>query len=251
MSNNLPLVNDTIVLTGTSITKRAQSRIEELGGYAIHLPLIETAVIKSSFDAMYLQQSQQVDWLIFTSQNAVYAFTDAMKRFNRTADEWNNHIAVVGKKTADSLIKVGFDIDFMPTVFSADSMVKEFNPKLNPANTCLFVKGSMAKNTIEDGLICEVKTWTIYETVQSLTYVKKFQQMITEKRCTIIFASPSAVAVYVKEILPFFPWEQVLVAAIGHITEQALVDAGATEIIQPQEYTMSAVIEEIAKRKEL
>lgn len=251
MNNNLPLLNDTVVLTGTSITKRAQSRIEALGGYAIHLPLIETALIESSLDAQYLQQSQQVDWLIFTSQNAVYAFIAAMKRFNRTADEWNNQIAVVGKKTADSLTKVGFDIDFMPSVFSADVMVKEFNPKLHADNSCLFVKGSMAKNTIEDGLICEVTTWTIYETVQTLAHIKQFQQMITEKKCTIVFASPSAVAVYAKEILPLFPWEQVTVAAIGHITEHALVDAGATEIIQPQEYTMSAVIEEIAKRKEL
>lgn len=251
MNNKLPLKNDIIVLTGTSITKVAQSRIEELGGEAIHLPLIETVAINSPDDLLYLQQSQQVDWLIFTSQNAVYAFTEKMHRFNLTANEWRNRIAVVGKKTADSLMEVGFDIDFMPTVYSADYMVKEFNPLLGEQTNCLFIRGSMAKNTIIDGLSCQVKTWTIYETVQTTAHIEEFQKILQQKRCTIVFASPSAVDVYKRFILPDISWESVNIAAIGHITEHALLDAGADSIIQPAEYTMTAVIEEIAKRKEL
>lgn len=251
MSSKLPLKDEVIVLTGTSITKAAQSSIEALGGEAIHLPLIETAAIDSLDDVASLQKSQQVDWLIFTSQNAVHAFVEKMQRFSFTANDWQNQIAVVGKKTADSLMEVGFDIDFMPSVFSADVMVKEFNPFIDERTKCLFIRGSMAKNTIVDGLLCEVETWTIYETVQTTAYIEEFQKILQQKRCTIVFASPSAVAMYKQYILPTISWESVNIAAIGHITEHALQEAGATTIIQPAEYTMTAVIEEIAKRKEL
>lgn len=251
MNNRLPLQNDTIVLTGTSVTKAAQSRIEELGGVAVHLPLIETVAISSPDDLLYLQRSQQADWLIFTSQNAVHAFTEKMQIFNFTANDWQNKIAVVGKKTADSLMEVGFDIDFIPSVFSADVMVKEFNPLINIKTNCLFIRGSMAKNTIVEGLSCPVKTWTIYKTVQTIAHVEEFQKILQQKRCTIVFASPSAVDVYKRSILPDINWDSVDIAAIGHITEHALLKAGAKKILQPAEYTMTAVIEEIAKRKEL
>lgn len=251
MNNNLPLLHDSIVLTGTSITRNAQSRIEELGGSAIHLPLIETVEIISSKDKQYLLQSQQVDWLIFTSQNAVYAFLQKMKQYQMTASDWTNQIAVVGKKTADSLKEVGFDIDFMPTIFSADVMVKEFNNVLTAKNRCLFIRGALAKDTIVEGLKCPVETWTIYETLPTTKSINQMRNVIQQKRCTIVFASPSAVDVYVQEILPDISWNSVDVAAIGHITYAALQAVGARNIIQPSEYTMTAVIDEIAKRKEL
>lgn len=251
MSNNLPLLHDSIVLTGTSITRNAQSRIEELGGSAIHLPLIETVEISGLEDLHYLQQSQRVDWLIFTSQNAVYAFLHKMKQYQMGVSDWTNKIAVVGKKTADSLIDVGFDVDFMPTIFSADVMVKEFNPLLTVDNSCLFIRGALAKNTIVEGLKSKIQTWTIYDTIATTKSINQMRIVIQQKRCTIVFASPSAVEVYAKEILPNISWASVDVAAIGHITYEALQDVGATNIIQPSEYTMAAVIEEIANRKEL
>ena len=80
MKSNNRLLGERIVLTGTSITKKAQSKIEALGGQAIHLPLIEVAEIQSIEDQQLLHQSQNMDWLIFTSQNAVHAFANKITK---------------------------------------------------------------------------------------------------------------------------------------------------------------------------
>jgi len=63
----------------------------------------------------------------------------------------------------------------------------------------------------------------------------------------VIFASPSAVDVYAMEVVPHIGWEAAHIAAIGHITEAALEQYGATVDIMPSVYTMQAVIEEIMK----
>lgn len=251
MSNNQPLQHDTIVLTGTSITGQAQSQIEALGGEALHLPLIEVADVQSNDDGLFLQRSQQVDWLIFTSQNAVHAFIRKMEQYEQNTSLWiEQRIAVVGEKTAEALEMAGFSIHFVPTTYSADTMVKEFNRFLQPETTCLFMRGSMAKDTIPNGLKCRVETWTIYETRPTKKSIPELKEQIQHKNCTVVFASPSAVRVYAEEILPLHDWEQIQVAAIGHVTEKALIALGAWDIIQPKTYTMQQVIEEIARRKE-
>ncbi len=49
------------------------------------------------------------------------------------------------------------------------------------------------------------------------------------------------------EVVPHIGWEAARIAAIGHITEAALEQYGATVDIMPSVYTMQAVIEEIMK----
>lgn len=251
MSNNQPLQNETIVLTGTSITGHAQSQIEAFGGEALHLPLIEVAEVQSTDDHLFLQRSQEVEWLIFTSQNAVHAFIHKMTYYGYEASMWSEQrIAVVGEKTAEALELAGFSIHFVPTTYSADAMVKELNRFLELDTTCLFVRGSMAKDTIPNGLKCRVETWTIYETRPTKKSIPELKEQIQHKNCTVVFASPSAVRVYAEEILPIYDWEKITVAAIGHVTEKALMALGAWDIIQPKTYTMQQVVEEIARRKE-
>ena len=63
----------------------------------------------------------------------------------------------------------------------------------------------------------------------------------------MIFASPSAVDVYARDVVPHIGWHAARIAAIGHITEAALEQYGAIVDIMPSVYTMQAVIEEIMK----
>ncbi|HEY4532236.1 MAG TPA: uroporphyrinogen-III synthase [Kurthia sp.] len=250
MKPNQRLLGERIVLTGTSITKKAQSKIEALGGQAIHLPLIEVAEIQSTEDEQLLQQSQNKDWLIFTSQNAVHAFANKLQKYHLSSDQWRTKIAAVGSKTAEALEELGFSIHFMPTTFSADCMVIEFNEILHTSDQCMFMKGSMAKDTLKDGLHCHLAIWTIYETVICTRYVEEMKTLLSNERCTVVFASPSAVDTFAQYILPSINWNTLQVAAIGHITEARLSEYGARNIIQPSVYTMESVIDEIAIRKE-
>ncbi|MBK3493458.1 uroporphyrinogen-III synthase [Viridibacillus sp. YIM B01967] len=251
MLTDLPLSGDKIVLTGTHITASVKKQIEQLGGQAIHLPLITVHEIENDMDREQLEKSQQYDWLIFTSQNAVLAFTHKIQRFHFQASDWSCKVAAVGTKTAEVLEAIGFDIDFMPTIFSADVFVQEFPAVAGDRVTCQFFKGSMAKDTIVKGLSCHVDEWTVYETVQTMEHTAELLTLLKEStNVSVAFASPSAVDVFAKHIAKTIGWQSFLVLAIGHITEQALLQVGAKADVMPTTYTMKALIQELANRKE-
>ena len=248
MPSNLPLKGKTILLTGTSKTTTIVDNITALGGQAIIAPLIETCERLDSNDAEQLNCAHQYDWIIFTSQNAVDAFASKMLRHQLNAKHFQGKIASIGTKTTTALEKLGFQVSFMPSIFSADIFVKEFPSVAGNQPRCLFIRGEKAKSTLKDGLPFELKEWTVYETIerhdQTAAIVSCIQQ---HQDVTVIFASPSAVDVYAMDVVPHVGWQATRIAAIGHITEAALEQYGATVDIMPSVYTMQAVIEEIMK----
>lgn len=240
MPSNLPLAGKTIILTGSHKIQTISPLIEANGGQVKMFPLIETQELVSADDEMRLTQCNDYDWLIFTSQNAVSAFVAKLTRLGLAASTIQCKIAVVGERTADSVQQHGFTYHFMPTVYSADVFVREFNCE----GRALFLRGSLAKSTIADGVGAD--EWTIYETVPSIKHVQALHEaLIAEPEPIVIFASPSAVEMYEKEIVPMLDWRFVKFATIGHVTTQALAQYGVTPIVQPQTYTMKAVIEQL------
>lgn len=240
MLNNV-LAGETVVLTGTSVTASIMTYIESLGATAIHLPLIEV-IERTSEDAQYFIQSMDADWLIFTSQNAVHFLKQKLIRYGYDASHFNGQIAAVGQKTKEALEAIGFTIDFMPTTYSADVFIEQF--QVEKGATCVFFRGNLAKSTIPNGINCDVQCYTVYDTVQTARNMPALNELLTE-RVTIVFASPSAVEVFEahKQEASYN------VAAIGHITRDALVAHGEQRIIIPDTYTMRAVIDELAKQK--
>lgn len=235
------LAGKTIALTGTKKTQTVHDCIVQYGGEAVLFPLITTASVTIEDD---LYKAGHYDWLIFTSQNAVDCF--AQKATAITA----NYVAAVGEKTKQALEALGMTVDFMPTVYSADVFVQEF-PQIVTGNPhCLFVRGSHAKPTIKEGLPYKVDEWTVYETVVQTAFIADFITCIQTKEVTVIFASPSAVDVFHTYIAPTVGWESIRVAAIGHVTANALQQYGVKVAIQPQVYTMQAVINEIIQLEE-
>lgn len=239
MPSNRSLSGEQIVLTGTKMPSAIQQQIESFGGDAIHLPLIEV-IERTTEDAVKLPASMDADWLIFTSQSAVHFLQLKMIRYGYTAENWHGKVAAVGEKTAEQLKKLGFHIDFIPTIYSADVFIQEF--ELKSDETCTFFRGNLAKSTIPDGLNGCVECYTVYDTMQTAKHMPQINELLSD-RVTIVFASPSAVAVFEQHKA-----EKVYnVAAIGHITRDALEAYGEQQIVMPATYTLSAVIEELVK----
>ncbi|MDM5249529.1 MULTISPECIES: uroporphyrinogen-III synthase [unclassified Lysinibacillus] len=248
MQNNLPLEGKTIILTGTSKTTTIIDDITALGGQAIITPLIETCELIDKNDDVHLELARQFEWLIFTSQNAVDAFASKMKRFNLSTENFQVKIASIGTKTTTALEKLGFHVSFMPSIFSADVFVKEFPNVAGSNPTCLFIRGEKAKKTLKEGLPFNLKEWTVYETIERHDQIQVIIDCIrTNSDVTVIFASPSAVDVYAMDVASVIGWKAARVAAIGHITEAAILNHGATVDVMPSVYTMQAVFEEITK----
>ncbi|MGE7091055.1 uroporphyrinogen-III synthase [Lysinibacillus sp. NPDC048646] len=251
MQNNLPLTGKKIILTGTSKTSTIIEDIKALGGQAVITPLIETCELIDRNDDVHLEFARQFKWLIFTSQNAVDAFAGKMKRFNLNARHFQGKIASIGTKTTEALEQLGFHVSFMPSVFSADVFVKEFPGIAGDNPTCLFIRGEKAKKTLKEGLPFELKEWTVYETIARHDQKQVIINCIrSHEDVTVIFASPSAVDVYAMDVASTIGWEATRVAAIGHITEAAILNHGASVDVMPSVYTMQAVIEELMKVEE-
>lgn len=221
------LKGKTIIFTGSSFPQEAAGRVEELGGEAVYLPLIETSI----------RQTEKPDfsdygWLIFTSGTSAEAFCQLQ------VDDVPK-ISAVGEKTAEVLRSNGYQVDFIPSVYSADCFVKEF-PEIAGSEKCLFIKGALAKNTIAN-MPLPVDEWVLYDTNLKLGNAQLLKKM---KQQTLIFASPSAVSAYRKA---GGDWFDIEIAAIGHITEKAIFDAGGHIDFIPAAYTYLDVVNEIAK----
>ncbi|MER1999330.1 MAG: uroporphyrinogen-III synthase [Lysinibacillus sp.] len=235
------LFGKTVILTGSSVVKSAIQLIEQHGGRAVHFPLIKIAETVSSADYARLQRIVGYDWLIFTSQNAVESFLAKCTRHKYEVPV-TIKIAAVGEKTAQLLNKAGLTVHFMPTIYSADVFVREF--QLAPGERALFLRGSMAKSTIREGTGAD--EWTVYETQPCLEHITALDGcIVSSKEPIVVFASPSAVDVYAAEIASNIDWHYVKVASIGHITTAALQKYGVTPYIQPTIYTIQAVIEQL------
>lgn len=244
------LANETIVITGSAKTNSVQQQIEACGGQVLYLPLIATKERVSNEDAQWLAQLDTFDWLLFTSQNAVDAFAAKCARHGVAIRSITCQIAAVGTKTKAAIEALGLTVHFVPSVFSADVFIQEFPRVASRDARCLFCKGNLAKNTIEQ-LPFSVQSWIVYDTVEHEKNAQQLAHILqTTPRATVIFASPSAVRTYTQSALPHVAWERVRVASIGHITTAALQRAGAKHILQPSTYTMQAVVELIIQQSE-
>ena len=235
------LANKTIILTGSTVVQSVQQLIAQHGGKVLSYPLIETVEKISKEEQTYLRNLTNYQWLIFTSQNAVSSFMAKCLRHHIHLPK-SIKVAAVGKKTAELLKQYHIEIHFMPSIFSADVFVKEF--QLAADEKVLFVKGSLAKNTIHEGTGAD--EWIVYETQPCERYIQPFiDSLKMEKQPIVLFASPSAVEVFAKHISPIISWAKVKCASIGHVTTAALATYGVTPIVQPKIYTMQAVIEQL------
>lgn len=235
------LLGKTLIITGSAVVRSVEQLIEQHDGKVYNYPLIETVEKVSKEDEFYFRELPAYQWLIFTSQNAVKSFIDKCIRHEQTIPA-TMKIAAVGEKTAALLQEHGYEIHFMPTVYSADVFVKEFS--MEPGERALFVRGSMAKKTIHEGTGAD--EWTVYETRPCRKYFSQLiQRLLTEKHPIVIFASPSAVDIYAEHIAPQVDWQNVKFASIGHVTTAALEKYGVQPMVQPKIYTMQAVIEQL------
>jgi len=252
MNDNDSLNGETVVFTGTPKSQDVFELVKGYGGKPISLPLISVAEIAEPTDLLRLEACAAYDWLIFTSQTAVASFKAKLERHEVRVDSIPSNIAAIGTRTAAALEEIGFTVQFIPTVFSADVFVKEFKPTEFDLRRLLFLRGSISSDTITEELPFEVDTWTIYSTEKALQNTDSLINLLkNEKNVSVLFASPSAVEVFAEEVVPQIGWHGYSIGAIGHITERALIELGATVDVKPSTYTLKDLVDKLASRKDV
>lgn len=101
------------------------------GAKVIEMPALEIRAPSSwqPLDQSILQL-KTYDWLILTSANAVTFFLGRLSEVGDPKDLEDLKLAVVGKKTAKVLSQYGYEPDFVPPDFVADSLVAHFPEKV-------------------------------------------------------------------------------------------------------------------------
>lgn len=250
MSKKGNLQGQTIVFTGQPKSNEAFLEVERLGGKVETFPLIRTQEVIHQ-DENFISQLHIYDWLIFTSQNAVTAFEKKIIRHKVCTDNLQSKVAAIGSQTAQALEKIGLQVTFIPTTYSANEFVKQFPQISSLFESCLFIKGSLAKKTIKKGLTQQVDEWTVYETLPDVKNAKRLSAYIEQHpNVFVAFASPSSVNIFAQDIARYLGWDRNKIASIGHVTTATLKKHGAPVHVQPKTYTWLALIQEIANWKD-
>ena len=128
------LANKTILVTRPAgQSSQFSLALQQQGAMVIEMPALEI-VPPSSWEALdqEIAARSTFSWLILTSTNGVDYFCQRWQAQGKPLTELAElKIAVVGKKTAHSLQKLGITPDLIPTNFVADSLAAELGQRDN------------------------------------------------------------------------------------------------------------------------
>jgi uroporphyrinogen III methyltransferase / synthase len=230
-----------------------------LGAEPIEAPMIRIAPPE---DPAPLQEvaarAGEFDWIVFTSGNAVQAFMDALLSGSQDVRALKGpRLCTVGPGTAEKLTAYGIKVDLVPSEFRAEAVIAALAAlgSLNGAKV-LLPRADIGRDVIADEL--RTAGATVTDVIAYRTLIEDVQRegdpdiygMLLERKIDVVtFTSGSAVRNFAK----VYGAEQAadllrntVVAAIGPVTAQSAEQLGIRVSIQPDTYTLTALVDAIA-----
>ncbi|GAB2560743.1 uroporphyrinogen-III synthase [Gracilibacillus alcaliphilus] len=239
---NNPLAGKRIMITRetTQAVPLAQL-LENQGAVCERVPLLR-------FEPLYHHLEQppidELDWLFFTSTNTVRFFYEWCQLRGTTV---TNKIASVGKKTSMELKRLGYTVDFEPSVYSGENMVKEFIQQYGKKRIGI-ICGASARREIPEMLTkagIYFKKIVIYRTIKNEQVSRDLNQLVQQVDA-VFFTSPSTVSAFEQFLSPqqfYIARRQLTAVAIGKTTAQALEQRYFEQIIFPETYTVEEMVQ--------
>jgi uroporphyrinogen III methyltransferase/synthase len=244
------------------ITRAARQSVElmeklaALGANPESLPLVAFAAPEDyrPLDAA-LQELENFDWIIFTSENAVRA---VVKRATLHGNLQNvagrrSRAAAVGPTTAAAAERAGFLVDYQAQIHSGAAFAHELGERLR--GQTVFLPRSDRANPDLPTLLKEYGA-EVTEAVAYCTVVpvnldqEKVARIVAGESDAILFFSPTAVehcVTVVGQAELHKLQQQSALTAVGPITANALKEAGVNNMIVAADTTADAVIAALEK----
>lgn len=259
-----PLFGKRIVVTRTrEQASELVALLEENGAYCLEHATISIAPPDSWQEAdAAIDKLSDFDWVVFTSINAIHSFFRRL--FDKGFDSRKIHgskIAAVGKVTADCLLEYGLVADLLPEKFTGEGLVKAMLATEVAEKKVLIPRAMEARKVLEEGLTtagAKVTIAPVYQNLPPLTEGEALRQEIAAGDIDMVtFTSSSTVHNFVamlackdnKELAELL--NGVLIAAIGPITGETIAEYGLTVDVQPETYTIPAMVEAIVAQATL
>ncbi|MGA2251198.1 uroporphyrinogen-III synthase [Terracidiphilus sp.] len=219
--------------------------LRTLGAEPVEVPVLEIRP-PGSFAALdsALHDIASYDWLIFTSTNTVHALIErattvgapSISQSHREMDgiaalsiSPHTRIAAIGSSTAAALQNAGLQVDFVPTSYVAESLIKGL-ASYWPGQRVLLARASQARDVIPDALRtagAQVDVVDAYRNVMPTDAPEKLRSALAKKLDAATFTSSSSVThlaeAAAKAGIPF-PLDGIAAISIGPITSQTLCE---------------------------
>lgn len=249
--DNRPLSGKKVLVTRSRDQAGALAQaLREQGAEPIEFPVIRISP-PSSFAPLdaALDCIADYDWLLFTSANGVRVLLDRVRDLGRDVRSLKGpKIGAIGPKTAEAIADAGIKVDFTPTEFVAEAVVREF-PENASGKRILIPRAEQAREVLPDKLTeqgASVDVVESYRTEIEDSDTPRIKDMLAAGEIDIVtFTSSSTVQNFATLVgkggavsLP----EDVKVACIGPITAQTATDCGLKVHAVADQYTIEGLV---------
>ncbi|WP_136805817.1 uroporphyrinogen-III C-methyltransferase [Desulfosediminicola flagellatus] len=253
-----PLFGRKIIVTRTrEQASELMAGLEEAGANCIECSTINiTPVENYTVLDGELERLDEYHWILFTSLNGVkYFFERLFAKGMDARDLKGPDIGVVGKSTADYLLQYGLNADLIPSVFTGEGLAESLLDQGIEGRNILIPRAQQAREILPEtlrGAGAQVTIAPVYQNVPPAGRKEALREELEAGNVDMLtFTSSSTVRNFLtmvdaaneEELLSLL--NGVKIAAIGPITAKTVTDNGLQVDIQPEEYTIPAMVEAI------
>ena len=233
-----PLFGRRVLVTRAQAQSAALAApLRALGADVLELPATRIEPMDAGVLEECFAGGAQYDWVILTSQNAVAALWQALRRLRLDARALHGaKLAVVGPATADALLAHGLRADVLPGRFVAEALLEALAARDDVRDArVLYVAAEGARDVLPKGLArlgAEVDVVHPYRTVPDESGAEALRAAVGRGEPELVtFTSASAVQAYVDvvgaELARTLP-----AASIGPVTSDAARAAGIDVVVE-------------------
>lgn len=243
-----PLFGKRIIVTRAESSASVLSdQLEELGAQVDEYPVIKfiPPTDPTPLDDAIAHLSN-FDWIIFTSANGVEWF---IKRVLETGGDIRAlgcaKLGAIGPKTAAALEQLKLKVDYVPSEYIAEAIIREFPENISGKNI-LITRAKEAREELPEGLKslgADVTVVSVYETARDDSHANALRSRLTEGDIDIItFTSASTVKNFMTLIGDIKVPDSVIAACIGPITADTARTYGLDPVIIASDYTIEGLV---------
>jgi uroporphyrinogen III methyltransferase/synthase len=250
---HLPLFGKRVLITRTEKDSSfLRQSLEQLGAFVIEQPTIQL-VEPDDYSPLdnAIKGLDKYDIIIFTSANAVQRFIDRLWTKDYDIRSFKDaRIVAIGPKTAQAIEALRIRVDKIPEEFKAEGLIALLKDDVR-GKRILIPRAQEARKVLVDELQrlgAMVEVVPVYKTVKA--EIKHDMHSILKEGVNLaIFTSSSTVINFFDmfEHNAFDILKHADIACIGPITARTIKDMGLEVSIQPESYTIEALVDEISR----
>ncbi len=246
-----PLFGKRVIVTrAESSAGVLTEQLEELGAEVDEFPVIKF-VPPPDYGPLdrAISELASFDWIVFTSANGVEWFVRRLEELGLDVRAMADaKLGAIGPKTAGALRDLRLKVDYVPSEYVAEAVVREF-PEDPLGKRVLIPSALEAREELPEGLRgrgAEVVVAPAYMTVTDESSGEALRKRLEEPVDVITFTSASTVNSFFALIGDTRLPEGVIAACIGPITAEAARGHGLGNVVVASEYTIEGLVAALA-----